>query len=728
MPMLALLAFFALVPEPVMDPIRYPVWKWGGTAPRSFAYYKARGFTGVGSPMISAPLDPASKTAKDVKLSLDEAAKIGLDYSIYLNPLMDPSLRSDPDVLAERYDGQKLAIPYPRQPKVIAHAERTAESVLALFKGAPAWKQSLLGSEFQLDYDFGKLATDFGRSEANADTRAGFVVNQPAENLPKDGLVADDNNRMRTQEWWFHRGMGDASLNRRMADILNAGKPDLLTWHDPFRLYPSRTAAEGLGAISTWTYAFPDMTRLLYTRVLQRAAKESGQKAIQTITLYLYPRFVEATQGAVGSTENDKPTGEDAYTAGPDFAREALWLVFSQRPDGIAFYHAGKLSPDDPAVDKGRASPETFDAIAEVVRVLVEPYGPSLLAGTPMPAQAAVLLSGTALTLGRSPKLVGYPNEQILPFCSLLAMNHVPFDVLFDQDVVSGKLDGYKLLVLPQAGALTRTMAEKIRSFTSRGGVVIADRSLAAEVPGAIRTDYDFTFQRQVDGTELAKGTAITGEENRRRMEGFAADLRSKLPKLDAVATADSPRAIVNVVNVGSCRFVFVVNDNRECGPRFGGKLMLDRGVPLRTKVDIAWDGPIYEATTGQRMPSSSFTADLPAAEGKLFVCLPSEPPTPTIESVSVKDGVCSVEARLGVGAAYPASLELLDAGGQTLARWGVTSKDGRLAVRFNMPPGTDRELRIRVTDLATRQSIVGGVASLRLGRRSQPRAGNRRR
>ena len=726
--MLALLALVALVPEPTADPDRYPVWKWGGTAPRSFAYYASRGFTGVGSPMVSAPLDPSSKTAKDIRLSLDEAAKIGLDYSIYLNPLMDPSLRADPDVQAERFDGQKLAIPYPRQPKVLDFAERTAASVVALFKDAPAWRQSLLGSEFQLDYDFGKLATDLGKSEGNADTQAGFVVKQPAENLPKDGLVADDNNRLRTLDWWFHRGMGDAPLNQRMAEILRSGKPDLLTWHDPFRLYPSTTAADGLGAISTWTYAFPDMTRLLYTRVLQRAARESGQKAIQTITLYLYPRFVEATQGAVGSTENDKPTGEDAYTAGPDFAREALWLVFSQRPDGIALYHAGKLGPDDPAVDKGRASPETFDAIAEVVRDLVEPYGPALLAGRPMPAQTAVLLSGTALTLGGSPKLVGYPNEQILPFCSLLAMNHIPFDVLFDQDVVSGKLDGYKLLVMPQAGALTRTMAERIRSFASRGGVVIADRSLAADIPRVVRTDYDFTFQRQVDGTELAKGTAITGEENRRRMEALAADLRAKLPKLAVVASADSPRAIVNAVDVGSSRFVFVVNDNRDCGPRFSGKLMLDRGVALRTKVEIAWQGPIYDAATGEKLSASSFTADLPASGGKLYVCLPGEPSAPTIESVVVKDGVCAVDARVGVGAAYPARLELLDAGGGTLRHWGEVSKDGRLTTRFSLPAGVEGQVRIRVTDLATRKSVLGASASLRLGPRSQPRAGSRRR
>lgn len=712
--MLALLALVSLATGQTTAPDRYPVWKWGGTAPKSFAYYASKGFTGVGSPMVSAPLDPSSKAAKDIRLSLDEAAKIGLDYSIYLNPLMDPSLKGDLDVQAERFDGQKLALPYPRQPKVLDFAERTAASVVALFKDAPAWKQSLLGSEFQLDYDFGKLAAELGRREAEVDTRAGFVIKQPEENLPKDGLVADDNNRLRTLEWWFHRGMGDAQLNQRMAANLRAGKPDLLTWHDPFRLYPSTTAADGLGAISTWTYAFPDMTRLLYARVLQRAAKESGQKAIQTITLYVYPRFVESTQGAVGSTENDKPTGEDAYTAGPDFAREALWLVFSQRPDGIAFYHAGKLAPDDPAVDKGRTSPETFDAIGEVVRNLVEPYGPALLAGRPASAQTAVLLSGTALTLGGSPKLVGYPNEQVLPFCSLLAMNHVPFDVLFDQDVVSGKLDGYKLLVMPQAGALTRAMAERIRSFVSRGGAVIADRSLAADLPGVVRTDYDFTFQRQIDGTELAKGTGITGEENRRRMEAFAADLRAKLPRLDLVATADSQRAVLNVVDVGSCKFVFVVNDNRDCGPRFSGKLMLDRGVPLRTKVDIAWQGPTYDALTGEKLPGPSFTAELPAAGGKLYMCVPSEPPTPTIESVTVKDGSCSIEALVGVGAAYPAAVELLDAGGATVGLWGVVSKDGRLAMRFRLPPGNEGKVRIRVTDLATRRSVVGAAASLR--------------
>src|SRR5207248_9607660 len=116
---------------------------------------------------------------------------------------------------------------------------------------------------------------------------------------------------------------------------------------------------------------------------------------------------------------------------------------------------------------------------------LVEPYGPLVLPCRRTRTQVAVLLSATATWFAAGPPWVGYPNEQILPYCGLLLMNHVPFDVLLDDDVVAGRLKEYDTLIIPRGDTLTRTVHQRIVDFASRGKKVIADKSLRASVPGA---------------------------------------------------------------------------------------------------------------------------------------------------------------------------------------------------------------------------------------------------
>lgn len=696
---------FTLAAKP--HPERYPLWKWGGTAPKSFAYYRERGFTSVGSPMVSAPLEDSHRTVRDIRLSLDEAARQGLDYSIYLNPLYDPGLKADTSLLAERYEGTKMAQPYPRNAKVVAHAKATAQRATDLFGGYPAWRQSLLGSEFQLDYNFASDAAAIARSEANVDVRTAGIYRQPKENMPVNGVIADSNPRYQFLKWWYHRGMGDAALNETMSQDLRASRSELLTWHDPFRLAPVVGSAKGLGAISTWTYAHPDMTRLYSVRVLQAAARHDRQKAMQTITLFQYPRFVQSVTGNdAGSLENDKPGGNNFFTAGPDFAKQALWLVFSQRPDIIGIYFGGALQPDDPNVDQNRASPETFNAIGKVARELIEPYGPTILAGTPLKPKVAVLLSAAAIWLGESPKNAGYATEQILPYASLLAMNQIPFDVVLDEDVAGGRLSGYDVLIMPQAGALTQSMVNQLKQFSSRGGDVIADASLKADIGTVTKTNYDFTFQTKVDGVALAAGQAVLAEENRRRMETYAADL-GKLITVDRYARADSPRALVNTVDAGDLKLVFVVNDNRTGGPRFGaGKLHLEKGVALETNVTLPSSGLVFDAMTGQTVKSGRHT--LPAAEGRLFAVLP-EATTVTVQAGTTISGTVKLKSGKAIRGAFPLRVEVIEPDGTMNKEFSrsITAKDGAFSIPFpaavNDPKGA---WTVRVTDLVTRQKV----------------------
>src|SRR5262249_51208130 len=153
------------------------------------------------------------------------------------------------------------------------------------------------------------------------------------------------------------------------------------------------------------------------------------------------------------------------------------------------------------------------------------------------------------------PRGVGYVNEQILPFCTLLMMNHVPFEVLLDEDIREGRLKEYDALVIPRGDTLTRDVHARIVAFARDGKKVIAAQTLRAAVPGAAVTHFDFGFERDVNGRALAAGRAITAEEHRTRMEAYAEQLRPLLAGLSGPAESDSKRALLNTLESGDVRY-----------------------------------------------------------------------------------------------------------------------------------------------------------------------------
>jgi hypothetical protein len=405
-----------------------------------------------------------------------------------------------------------------------------------------------------------------------------------------------------------------------------------MTWHDPYRLAPVHGSHAGLDCISTWTYGHPDIKRLAYSTVLQAAARPVRQQVMQNITLYVYGRFVVPLGTPTADLLADQPGRDPFFNQGPDYAREAMWLVMSQRPDVLCFYYAGRLQPTNATLDPSITSPETFDAIGEISRTLIEPYGAAILASRRAKPRVAVLLSASALWFAASPRLPGYLNEQILPFCALLMMNHVPFDVLLDDDVVAGRLQEYDALVIPRGDTLTKSAHDRIVAFAAAGKKVIADRSLRAPVPGAAVVDADFSFERSVDGSALAAGRAVTAEEHRARSEALAERIRPLLAGLPRPAESDSKRVLLNTLESGEIRYLFAINDDRTYGPRFGPwKLIQEAGVRQTAKIRLATLAKpvLYDALTRRLLPSTAqdgkveFEATLPPARGRLIAVLP---------------------------------------------------------------------------------------------------------
>ena len=264
---------------------------------------------------------------------------------------------------------------------------------------------------------------------------------------------------------------------------------------------------------------------------------------------------------------------------------------------------------------------------------MIEPYGPAILQGEPSKAKAAVLMSASAIWFRQNPKWYGYPNESILPFCILLMMNHVPFDVLLDEDIANGRLEEYDLLIIPYGDALTRTVSERISAFAKNGKTVIADTTLQSNIPGTHIMNMDFRFMDLVNGKALKKGNAITADEYQQRMETLAGKLEPKLSGLSIRPfRCNSRQVLINEVTTGDIRYVFIINDKKKYGPRFGKwELIQETGVEQPAEIDIRIDGTpaIYDALSYSPLkykPLNDFAklnVILPPAQGKLLAILP---------------------------------------------------------------------------------------------------------
>ncbi|MFP4499538.1 MAG: hypothetical protein ACLFTT_00930 [Candidatus Hydrogenedentota bacterium] len=720
---------FPVTIAPPHDSERLSVWRWGGGGADP-AWWMQRGFTGAFYGSQRDPLTSGSSRAHSLHKVLERAGRHDFELGFYMYPLLSKKLAEQNRLLCLYPNGTRQTDkpkPYPREPEVIDHARATVASAMARFQDYPGLRHVMLHSEWQTPYCVNETAVSLAEEEAALDLRE-FVENRgslaaPPADMVQDGIIADDNAHYQFRLWWWQRGHGTAVLNALLHEIVKEHNPNIVTWHEPYRLAPVHGSHTGLDCIATWTYGHPDIKRLCYTTYLQAAARPENQLVQQDISLFVYGRFVVPLDESTADLANDFAGRDPFYTAGPDYAREAMWLVLSQRPDILCFYSAGRLAPDDPENDPFYASPDTFSAIGQTCEDLVKPYGPALLKCRRVPARTAVLMSAASTWFSDSARLPGYPNEQTLPFATLLMMNHVPFEVVLDEDITRDALDRYDVLVMPRADTLTRTMYERIRAFAGNGGKVIADDSLRASVPEAEITQFDFTHQKRMDGRALAAGNAVTAEENRRIMEEYANKLAPMLADVSRPAEAGSPRVLTNSLEGGAARYHFFVNDDRTYGPRFGEhELFFELGVPQTAAVRVPIDGrpalydallrtPVdYETKAGH----AEFDIRMTGAAGKLIIALPEKlvavsldmpESTPAGENVRLDIRVLG-ESGDTLQCVVPLHIEVLDGLGRSTdwQRYTATKKGART---YEFTPAVNAahgDWTIRVTELVSGQ------------------------
>lgn len=635
------------------NPDRMRVWLWPHTkfgihvkklddiARRQFAWYAD---IGVNSFQPYGELDEGKFDVFDYGLVNGWEMGVGLSGG-----LRDKFEGLSPDA---RYKvRRKKQLNDPVHPQVAQRQDEKNREAMEIVRQFPAVRTSFFNSEI-VDCMMG-IETPMAKQLYGG--HLGFTV--PHE-FVLPGVIPDRDARYVRRLYSARWGDGLTTANARAARLAHEYDPGHTVFTDPHRRYSAYGRFPELDLISTWTYTNPDPKLMLYIETLIATAKPAGQGVMQTVTLLNYPGTIF-------------PKDQGWTVMGPARLVETSWINLSRRPDGLAVYLSSECDPFNTAAKKGdenwwakdqripyQRNPETSAAFRKFTTEVVKPYGPMVKKLRRAPRRAAVLSSESSRVYNDSPNLLGYYGPyQIYSFYALLSMIHVPADVIFDETIVRYGLEDYDVLVLPKCDTLIKTVYDRILAFQKRGGLVVSDQYLRAPIPNVLKFDFDLTYRTKVSANAILESEdyaqwddridvktadmkevkGVTAELDQKLMERYAAKLRSKLgDKAPRVVDCSSPTALLNMLEAGAAKYLFVINDKRTYGERVGQyQAMLDKAVPQTVTLTLnEWPHAelhVYDLLGKKKLACTrkgdtyTFDTDLPAPGGKIIALLPQE-------------------------------------------------------------------------------------------------------
>lgn len=313
-------SFPVYVAEPP-NPQRMPVHYWGSAAGQMDWGVK-HGFNTFQAYFIR-PLEEGSKTDKQHHNNFDKAVKNRLNLGGYFYTVHNTNFKDHPEVLGihRKEDGtvidnqvaKKICL---NEPFIIDHCERTVHQAMRLYGKYPSFFQALLNSEFRSNPCYSERCRTIMKNETGldlydvnvdplhppkteAEARELGLPEHLVKAVPKNGLIDEDNPYYRYYLWWWKQGMGDVPLNHKLSDIIHDYKPDVITWHDPYRLAPVYGRHKGLNCIGQWTYTHPDPKYTLYVETLIAGAKPENQMVMPDMTTWVYQNWAAPTDSGV---------------------------------------------------------------------------------------------------------------------------------------------------------------------------------------------------------------------------------------------------------------------------------------------------------------------------------------------------------------------------------------------------------------------------------------------
>jgi len=649
-----------LIPRPLPDRMPVVMWGLGGISelPKQFDRLQQIGFTHclglrcdydlvwkAGKP--TAPVMPQS--LKDADTMLDTALERGVGIIVSLSP--GNYLESNPKY--QRID--RTGKPYSRKnlanvsPELDQYFYNVGASVANAWGSHPALRAALIDTEIRdgTAPSFHPEEIEAYRKFSGQEIPAEVVTSRGVswtkiKHFPADRIISENDPLLNYYRWFWktgdgwngwhtalHRGFHSADAQR------NAGLP-LWTFFDPAVRAPSLYGSGGeVDFLSHWTYTYPDPIRigLCADELLTMAGgstKTSPQQVMKMTQLIWYRSQTAPVDKKKVSVERSPWEDFDpdaAYiTAAPMHVREALWMKLSRPIQGIMYHGWGSLVP---GVHSGYryTQPDTKEELSRLIRTVVEPLGPALKHIPGAPADVALLESFTSqMFAGRG--TYGWGSSWAADCWHLLQYAHLQTEILYEETLLARGLDQYRVLVLPDCDVLTEPVAQAIRQFQQRGGIVVGDSRLAPGINADIRIPV-YLRQRKADVDQAA-------------LIKLAQELRQKLAaKYRPAFDADQSDIIVHHRQAGEATYVFTINDRRMFGDYVGQHgLVMELGRPAESEIIVNQPGGfVYdlqrhrEVKTRLQNDHLHWRVRLGPADGGLFLITPRSLSQLVIES-----------------------------------------------------------------------------------------------
>lgn len=558
-----------------------------------------------------------------------------------------------------RADGSSNGLANAFHPAVADRNRLLLERLMCIVRDLPYCSTVFMNSEIE---DKLCLAVD-GESVKMHEKALGFSLDKVKELAPvfadpepeadyiQDGVISDDDYEYLYTKYYFKQGDGFVFTNTLMGDTVRKYRPDIKTISDPLRLCSILNRFDGVDIVSSWTYTNPDPKLTLFIESLFTEAAPENKDVIHTITLWNYA-------GSLIPSNGNRFAREQTLRMGPDRWLENAWINFSRGPRGIGTYFG---SPLELALEDGDDfiySHATLDAIKKFSHEIMRPFGELTRRTRNVPRKVAVLDSFASRVYSVAPRpYCHYQTYYIYNFYTVMNMAHIPADVVFEETVLNEGLDQYDMLALPSCDTLPESVYRKVLEFAERGGIVIADQYLRADIPDVIRFDFDFTYRRRVNANANTRGmdfvekddcasrrewhqskvSGVTAEEDQQIMESYAAQLRQKLEDcIERQVDCSSPALLLNTRESNGVTYIFIVNDRRTYGDRVGEyKSMLEKGLSESAEFTVnnaGRDVAVYDVTTGEEVKyqqdnagNITFELEIPAAWGKIIAVYPQK-------------------------------------------------------------------------------------------------------
>lgn len=619
----------------------------------------------------------------------------------------------------------------------------TGQRLMVSFRGYSTWSGVWLNADPRISAQpgFSEMEREayrkFSGHEIPGGVQGGGGVDwKTIPTLPANRMPADEDPILQYYRWFWSEGNGWKAVNEAWhygMDRRRQDRSDVWTLHDSAVRQPSISGSDAMGNYigdQPRDSRSPLSSALCMDQLLAMSAASGGETGVLGILPLRWEREQVSPLNVLGSDERIRHEDLTAplrhISIAPAIFKESLWSALARPIDGIVLTGWSALRTAGGASSVRATHPYAYGAFRDFFKDVIGPLGPMLSRRQPLRSSVALLESFTSqMMAGRGLYRGGSP--QTLEVWHSLQRAHVQADIVYEEVIAAGGLDGRDVLIMTDCDVLPASLVEKLKQWQEAGGKILGDENLCPALKAnALISDQPVSTPPPAEPQSAGAASAAPTEPPPPPLT-LAENLQRLCRELGwrPVATCDNPDVVLHASRTGDATVLFVINDSREAGSYVGQHGMVkENGLPASAALNLGRESVnVYDLTRSSFvLPKRQddglvVPLNLGPSEGRVLLLSPSPllemnldlPETASCGNVAEVRITLSTSGGRPMPAAIPVEVRIRDADGAP-AEWDGyhVVEDGVLTLRLelarNETPGT---WEIRVRELASGMEAV---------------------